>query len=178
MTDRERKEQEIEKKLEKAFDMCEQFERDINFSRQFDKNFSELICELMEKKKVFDGSDYVFIKNKTQFKDITGLGPSTYDRIVRRTDDYVPSLVTFITLCMVYDLDLAMALILRDSYGYGFNRRNRVHRAYCYLLTNCRGKSISYCNRVLESLKIEEKYYLGDKQIDKYALLYEIGLEE
>ena len=166
MTDRERRDQEIEKKLEEAFNMCEQFEKDLKFSKQFDKNFSELVCELMEKKKVSYEGKMVQIKNKSQFSEVTGLGPSTYDRIKKCTDDYVPSLATFMTLCIVYDLDLTMALILRDSYGYGFNRRNRVHRAYCYLLTNCRGKSISYCNRVLKALRIEEKYYLGDREID------------
>jgi len=165
---------EIDAQLEAAFTMCEQFERDLDFSKQFDKNYSELICELMDKKAVSDGQDNVLIQDRGQFSAITGLGPSTYDRIKRCSDDYVPSLSTFMTLCMVYDLDLAMALMLRESFGYGFNRRNRIHRAYCYLLTSCRGKSISYCNQVLKTLKIDKKYFLGDKEIDKYALQDEI----
>ncbi len=166
---------EIEEKLNKAFDICEKFERDLDFSKEFDKNYSELICELMERKAVSDGVTDVYIENRYQFTEITGLSPSIYDRIKRCSDDYVPSLVTFMTLCMVYDLDLAMALLLRESFGYGFNRRNRVHRAYCFLLTNCRGKSISYCNKALEALKIDKKYYLGDKTIDEDTVLYEIG---
>lgn len=161
--------------LDKAFDICDKFEDDLDFSKPYNKTYTELMADIIEKRKVkdFDG-EMVLIQSGIQFNTITGLGTSTYDRIKRRVENYVPSLPTFMTLCIVYDLDLTMALTLRESFGYGFNRRNRLHRAYIYLLVNCRGKSLSYCNKVLESLKIAEKYYLGDGEIDETALIDEI----
>lgn len=133
------------------------------------------------------------VRNREHFAEATGLSPSTYDRIKgaamadnEREDNersikkiaekeraqsdeklYVPGLVTFMTLCIVYQLNITMVKELRRSYGYDFNARDRVHQAYVYLLVNCRGKSIFYCNKVLEALKIDRKYYLGQERLPK-----------
>lgn len=165
---------ELQRRLDKAFDICDQFEADLSRAKDYNKCFAELMRDIMRKYKVNDGGCMVLIRNKAHFSDVTGLGPSTYDRIKRGTESYMPSLPTFMTLCIIYNLDVSMALTLRESFGYGFNKTDRLHQAYCYLLVNCRGKSISYCNKVLKSLKIDKKYFLGDRTIDKFALLDEM----
>lgn len=107
------------------------------------------------------------IRNQEHFMDVTGLGGSTYDRIKRNVTDYVPKLTTFLTLCMVYQLNMTMVRELRHSYGYDFNPKNKVHQAYIFLLVNCSGKSIPYCNRVLQALDIDKKDFLGDGYVDE-----------
>lgn len=166
---------EKEEKLKVAFDVYEKFERDFNFTKDHTKSFAKLMWEIMQNRKAayydFRGKRKpVEIQDRNCFSKVTGLGPSTYDRIRGGSDDYIPSFRTFMTLCMVYDLDLSMVTVLRRTYGYDFNFRNRVHQAYVYLLVNCKGKSLSYCNKTLESLGINEKNYLGDGRIDEQEI--------
>ena len=167
---------EMQKKLDAVFDICEQFDSDFNRSAKYTKCYAEVMWGIFENEMVNDNGKMVYIRGRDHFCDVTGLGPSTYSRIKRCKEDYVPSLQTFMTLCVIYNLDIPMALILRESFGYGFNKRNRVHQAYCYLLVNCRGKSISYCNKVLKILNpnVKGNYLLGNGEIDEYALIEEV----
>lgn len=167
--------QTLEEKIEAAFDVYDKFEKDLSRARDYNETYSQKMRKLMKEQAVRDNEKYVFLNNKSIFTDITGLGPSTYHRIMA-IDDYVPSLATFMTLCMVYDLDLAMAVTLRETLGLRFSKTDRLHMAYCYLLVNCRGKSLSYCNKVLQALKIEKKYFLGDGEIDETALIEELNI--
>lgn len=167
-------------KLQAAFDIvAEQFQKDYEFSKKRSECFSKLMWDIIvEREVVYPLSTGKVIlkkiKNRDDFYGITGLGPSTFDRIKRNVETYVPSLRTFMTLCMVYELDIVTAVTLRNSFGYGFNARDKLHQAYCYLLVNCRGKSISYCNKVLEVLGVKDKDYLGDRTIDEFELMDEL----
>lgn len=161
-----------EKKLKEAFDVYENFKSDFDFTQQHSKSFAELMWEIMRERKVTyltptKKQVSAHIRDRNHFANVTGLGPSTYDRIKSGRDDYVPSIKTFMTLCIIYDLNITMVKNLRHTYGYDFNAKDQVHQAYIYLLVNCRGKSLSYCNKTLEALGIEEKYYLGDGRIDE-----------
>lgn len=171
--------QEQKEKLRKAFDVYESFQSDFDRTDRYTQSFAQRMWEIMQSDKVtyFDSRGKlvsVFIRDRDHFSEVTGLGPSTYDRIKGDKLDWVPSIQTFMTLCMVYQLNITMVRELRHSYGYDFNPKNRVHQAYVYLLVNCRGKSLSYCNKVLKALGIEEKHYLGDGTIDEETVVKEI----
>lgn len=168
MTDKEK-----EEKLKKAFDIYESFQTDFEYTNRHTTSFAEAMWEIIENEKATYVNDehnreiHARIRDRNNFTEATGLGPSTYDRIKSRADDYVPSIKTFMTLCMIYQLNVTVVRELRQSYGYDFNAKDKIHQAYVYLLVNCRGKSLFYCNKVLKSLGVEEKYYLGDGTIDE-----------
>ena len=157
--------------LEQALKMYkEEFQFDYEYTSRHTKSFSAIMKEIIEKEKAtyFKPTGkkiHKKISDRNTFAEVTGLGPSTYDRIKSGSDDYVPSLKTLMTLCMVYQLNMTMVRELRRSYGYDFNAKDRTHQAYIYLLVCCRGKSLNYCNQVLRALGVEEKYYLGDGTI-------------
>ena len=65
------------------------------------------------------------------------------------------------TVCVAYKLDLMLSQALFSSLGVEFSRFNKRDYAYTFLLTNCRGKSISQCNEILKALGIEKQYWLG-----------------
>ena len=161
-------------RLNSAFNIIKQFEDDFSRTRSYNHTYSELMRKLMMEQAVDYYGKPMIVDNKYLFNEVTGLGYSTFYRI-NRDASYIPSLATFVTLCMVYKLDISMAITLRETMGLIFSRTNRLHQAYCYLLVNCRGRSLSYCNKVLQSLSIEEKYFLGDKTIDELELLNEIS---
>ncbi|MBO6266853.1 MAG: hypothetical protein J6M06_01335 [Synergistaceae bacterium] len=167
-------------KLEKAFEDYEQeFTNDFNYTNRHTKSYAACMWEIMEKEDAiyFDENGQrkkVKIRDRDRFEEITRLGESTFDRIKADKEGWVPSLRTFMTLCMVYCLNMTMVEKLRASYGYGFNAKDRVHQAYIFLLTKCRGKSLSYCNGVLDSLEIDKKYFLGDGTIDKDTIIQEL----
>ena len=151
--------------------LCEDFKRELDRTKKYTKPFAASMWEIMKNEKVTYVSPNgtlisTIVRDGNHFSEITGLGPSTYNRIKSCADDYVPSLRTFITLCVVYQLNMTMVTELRRSFGYDFNAKDRTHQAYIYLLVNCRGKSISYCNKVLAAFGIEKKYFLGDGTID------------
>lgn len=171
---------EQKEKLKKAFDIYDSFQSEFERTGRHTQSIANRMWEVIktEKATYIDPKSgktlAVFIRNGDHFSEITGLGPSTYDRIKRGTDEWVPSLTTFMTFCMVYQLNITLVKELRHSFGYDFNPRNRVHEAYVYLLVHCQGKSLMYCNNVLKALGIEDKYYLGDGTIDEEAIVNEI----
>lgn len=172
--------QEQKEKLEKAFDVYDSFQSRLDRTGRHTQSVAKRMREYIEDEEVtyFDserGKEITtHIRNRDQFSKITGLGPSTYDRIKKGTDSWMPAMTTFMTFCMIYRLTLTEVKELRHSFGHDFNPQNKVHEAYVYLLVNCLGKSLMYCNKVLEALKVEEKHYLGDKTIDEEAILSEI----
>ncbi len=169
------------KELMKAFDVYESFQNDFEYTNRHTQSYAQRMWEIMESERITyrrpNGKiATTFIRDKNHFSEVTGLGSSTYDRIKYEArkggkDTYAPSLKTFMTLCMVYQLNITMVKELRRSFGYDFNPKDRLHQAYVYLLVNCRGKSLSYCNKVLETLGIEETYYLGDGTIDEKTII-------
>ena len=148
--------------MKKTFDDYKrEFVSDFQYTERHTKSYAACMWGIMEKEDAiyFDQHGQrkkVKIRDRNRFSEVTGLGPSTFDRIKADAPGWVPSLKTFMTLCEVYCLNITMVEKLRASYGYGFNAKDRVHQAYVYLLMKCRGKSLSYCNRVLEALEIEK----------------------
>jgi len=166
-------------KLQKAVDVYDSFQSDFDYTNRHTKSYAEAMWEIIESEKVsYLGPNgkliTSFIRDGNHFEEVTGLSASTYDSIMRNVENYVPSLTTFMTLCMVYQLNMTMVRELRHSYGYDFNAKSRIHQAYIYLLVNCRGKSLSYCNKVLQALGIERKHYLGDGTIDEDAVNFDV----
>lgn len=163
--------EQMQGQLEQALEMYKmEFQFDYEYTSRHTKSFSAIMKEIIEKEKAtyFNAKGEKIhdqISDRNTFAEATGLGPSTYDRIKSGSDNYVPSLKTLMTLCMVYQLNMTMVRELRRSYGYDFNAKDRTHQAYIYLLVCCRGKSLNYCNQVLRALGVEEKYYLGDGTI-------------
>lgn len=174
----------IKEILDKVFAaVYDRFLADFQCTNRHTQSFAQRMWNIMESEKVTyigpQGKQIKsLIRDKNHFAEVTGLGTSTYERIkfAAKSDDnnYVPSLKTFLTLCMVYQLNITVVRELRRSYGYDFVPNNRIHQAYIYLLVNCRGKSLSYCNRVLKALKIDRKYYLGDGTIDQDTIIQEL----
>lgn len=171
--------EEKEKKLSAAFDVYESFQKDFDYTNRHTKSFAESMWKIIEKEQATylapNGKQITtHIRDRNHFSEITGLGPSTYDRIKKGKDDYVPSIRTFMTLCMVYALNITVVRDLRHTYGYDFNAKNRLHQAYIYLLVNCRGRSLSYCNQVLKVLGVDHTDFLGDGTIDEDEIAFDI----
>lgn len=167
-----------EEKLKEAFEKYKSFESEFDRTKKYTESYAQRMQKIMEEEKAIyycDGKwKASFIRNRDHFAEITGLGLATYDRIKYNVPGWVPSIKTFMTLAMIYRLNITIVRELRNSYGYDFNPQKRTDQAYVYLLVNCMGKSISYCNKVLEVLGIDKKYYLGDGTIDEGAVVAEV----
>lgn len=167
-----------EEKLQKSFEKYKSFENEFYCTKTHTESYAKRMWKIIENEKAIyfcDGKwNASIIKDRNGFAEVTGLGPSTYDRIRYDSVDWVPSIKTFMTLCMIYQLNITIVRELRNSYGYDFNPQRRVDQAYVYLLVKCMGKSLSYCNKVLAVLGIEKKYYLGDGTIDEDTVAAEV----
>ena len=138
----------------------EKFVKDYELTLKNNKPFHEIVKEIMKDRNL----------TIEQLVDKSGLATQTVHRLRSGKTknnkgvevEYFPYLNTIISFAIACDLDMLMTITLLDSLGYGFRRTYDVHYAYCYLIVNCRGKSISECNEVLEQLGIDEKYQLRD----------------
>lgn len=127
-----------------------EFRKDYEKSTKYNKSFQTLIREILEN------------ETERSFADKTELSENMLYRLKNQVDEKdPPQRSTLISVCVGYNLDLMMAQALLYSLGLGFSRNNKRDYAYSFLLTRCRGKSISECNEILKKLDIEEKYYLG-----------------
>jgi len=151
-----------------SFSMYNDFMQDYERTLKHNQRFGAIMSKIMKEEFAYEFlDDHTLIKrkitNKIIFQRVTKLSTSVYDRITAKegNNDYIPSMVTLMTLCVVYSLDMPMVITLLDSLGLRFKRTNVVHHAYCYLIANCRGKSIDDCNKVLQELNIDKKYHLG-----------------
>lgn len=128
--------------------------------KQFEDSY-ELLCETNEPfhikmQKVFDKREI----NASKFVECTGLYRQYYSKF--RSVGYVPNMNTFISVCMGLNLDLPTAESLLASLRHGFEKTNKLHCAYMFLLTHYQGLCIDDCNEILRSLGfVEEKYLLG-----------------
>ena len=117
----------------------QQFYKDFENSTKYNKSFNEMISEILE------GESY------TSFAEKTELNANMLYRLKKVVDISTPTQrSTVMTVCVAYKLD-----------GVEFSRFNKRDYAYTFLLTNCRGKSISQCNEILKALGIEKQYWLG-----------------
>ena len=127
-----------------------QFDRDLKNAQCYVESFRELI------NKILGNDTYLDFVSKTD------LSESMFYRIKNRAEkNDPPQRSTLISICIGYELDLAITQYLLHSLGLDFNLQNRRDYAYIFLLTQCRGKEIEECNEILKALGIEEKYLLG-----------------
>ena len=148
-----------------------EFIKDLTLLRANNESFSQKMCRIIDTQKAqdYDADGKVTWKplsNKVVFENVTQLSTSIYDRIKAYdgNNEYVPSLETVITLCMVYNLDIQMAETLLMTLGVTFKKTDKKHNAYSLLLTKHRGKNIYECNEILEQLGVERKDWLGRKK--------------
>lgn len=144
----------------------ENFERTFSINKELNYSFFDLIRKLMDEQKANDGTRMRLINSQSVFTEITGLGKLTYYRLRGERDkNYKPSLATLITVAIIYNLEFPVVETLRESYGRRFDRQDRVEQAYVTIVTECCGKSLNYCNKVLREIGISERFYLGDREI-------------
>ena len=98
--------------------------------------------------------------NVDKFCACTNLHKKFFKEFLR--EGYIPRMDTFVSMCMGFNLDLATAESLLASTRFSFDRRNKIHCAYMFLLTRYQGLCIEDCNKILNKLGIdEEKHLLG-----------------
>lgn len=122
--------------------------------------YNEMI-RLFEKKK-----DNVILIRKIYLKDqnfegITNVSRSVLSFIKKGTSR--PKLSTIITFCVSLMLDVIEAYDLIELAGYKLSQNYELDRAYAELLQDNKNGDIDACNEHLESLGIDEKYFLGVK---------------
>lgn len=94
------------------------------------------------------------------FCECTNLHKRFYNDFLR--EGYIPRMDTFVSMCMGFGLDLITAESLLASTRFSFDRRNKIHFAYMFLLSSYQGLCIEDCNKILNKLGIdEEKHLLG-----------------
>lgn len=165
------------------FSMSQAFDQDYNDILEHQSSFSEHMFKIMNSKLAIeythDGAlvRKTKISNKTIFERVTRLAPITYTRIVacakiagEKKNTYTPNLQTLMTLSIVYALDIGMVETLLASLGRQFDLKNRVHYGYLFLIANCRGKSLDYCNGVLQTFGIDKKYFVGQRAVRKQKI--------
>lgn len=91
---------------------------------------------------------------KTQFANRTWLSEKFYNMFLSPT--YMPSMSSFISMCMGLNLDLPTAESLLESLALRFNRTDKVDYAYMFLLTRYQGLNIEDCNKILIELGITD----------------------
>lgn len=133
--------------------------------KAMEKKFTEsykIMCKLNEPfhekmKKIYE---YKSINNESEFMECTELGKGVYRKLV--TKGYIPSMKTFMSMCMGLNLDLPTAESLLASLSLGFEKTDRLDCAYMFLLTHYQGLCIEDCNRILQKLGFKEaKELLG-----------------
>ncbi len=147
-----------EEQKEQVWSEYERFKEDYERSKQHNKAFDVIVTEIMTEKSytVEDLAEKSGIDTRTISRLRSGKIKSKNGE-----REYLPHVKTIIAFCIACDLDMLMAITLLESLGLSFKRRSEIHYAYCYLITNCRGKSIDECNDVLGKLKIDEEYFLA-----------------
>jgi hypothetical protein len=131
-----------------------------NMKKEFEESF-ELLSEVNE---AFHIKMQKIYKKKNmdvdKFCAYTDLHKKFYKDFL--SEGYIPRMDTFVSMCMGFGLDLATAESLLASTRFGFDKRNKIHCAYIFLLTHYQGLCIEDCNRILNELGIdEEKHLLG-----------------
>jgi len=116
-----------------------QFQKEFETYRAITPSFAAMARQLMERQHW----------NSSSFKDKTLLDDSTYSRIMNGSEKHW-SLDTVIAICVGLGVDRQTADKLLEAAGYAFGA-GRKHRAYSFLFTAFRGKSIDECNAFLES---------------------------
>lgn len=112
--------------------------------------YEQIVSGLMKKKGV----------DTCQASELTGLNETLFKNLDRPGGNILKRFV--ISIAVGFQLDVHLTEYILESCGMRFQESNKVDKAYIYLLENCKGKGIEYCNAVLRDLGIEGKDMLGE----------------
>lgn len=100
------------------------------------------------------------IDSEEEFEERTELHKKFFREFIK--PGYIPKMKTFVTVCMGLDIDFVTAESLLDSLSVKFDRTDRLHCAYMFLINNYQGLNIIDANKILKDLGFcEEKQLLG-----------------
>lgn len=124
-------------------EILKRFYEDLEKNQRMIKPFSEIVREII-------GDD-----NYMTFQYKTGLSTNMYYSLLNRTNRKSQTKKsTIVSLCIGYNVGIQVALELMHSQGSCLNPHSDIDCAYTMLLTECRGKSVEECDRILEQLNI------------------------
>lgn len=134
------------------------FKNDFNRAKKYNKPFNELMIDIINDMKL----------DAKEFASRTTLNEMYFTRV--QSPGYQPKMHNLITICMGLNFDMPMTLTLLEPLGRSFIKTNKVHYAYCRLITDYRGASIEKCNEILKRFGIDENDWLGsgNKRYKRY----------
>lgn len=146
-------------KQEAVWTEYDKFKHDYDLSVENNKKFHEIVNDIMESKNLTVESLQRISKidKRTIYRMKDGM-----IKTKTREMEYLPTLKTIIAFCIACELDMLNAITLLESLGLSFKRTSKLHYAYCYLIINCRGKSICECNNILRDFGIDKEDLLRD----------------
>lgn len=122
--------------------------------------YKEMIRLFKENKDNVISIRKIYLRDQN-FEGITNVSRSVLSFIKKGTSR--PKLSTVITFCVSLMLDVIEAYDLIELAGYKLSQNYEVDRAYAELLQDNKNGDIDACNKHLESLGIDKKYFLGVK---------------
>jgi predicted transcriptional regulator len=145
------------------------------------KAFEELVNEIKEEytktlgysdkfPKLFDNSLKMKGMSEDDFKLEAGVSTSTMNRLISgkykrggAEKNYYPTMRMIITISVACELDMFQTRKLLRSVGLNFDETRKIHYAYFYIVTHCKGKSIEHCNNVLKAMGAKRDELLGER---------------
>lgn len=112
--------------------------------------YEEIVAKLMKRKGL----------SKKDAAALTGLNEKLFSNLDKPDGKIEKRFV--VSIAVGFQLDGHLTEYILESAGMKFRESDRVDKAYIYVIENCKGKDIPYCNGVLRDLGIEEKYMLGE----------------
>lgn len=112
--------------------------------------YEEIVAKLMKRKGL----------NEKDAAALTGLNERLFFNLDKPDGKIEKRFV--VSIAVGFQLDVHLTEYILESAGMKFRESDRLDKAYIYILENCKGKDIPYCNGVLRDLGIEEKYMLGE----------------
>lgn len=112
--------------------------------------YEEIVAKLMKRKRL----------NEKDAAALTGLNESLFLGLDKPDGKIEKRFV--VSIGVGFQLGVHLTQYILESAGMKFRQTDRLDKAYMYILENCKGKDIPYCNGVLRDLGIEEKYMLGE----------------
>lgn len=122
--------------------------------------YKEMIRLFEEKKENVISIRKIHLRDQN-FEGVTNVSRSVLSFIKKGTSR--PKLSTVITFCVSLMLDVIESYDLIELAGYKLSQNYEVDRAYAELLQYYNYGDIDACNKHLESLGIDKKYFLGVK---------------
>ena len=144
--------------------MNEIFEKNKHWLKDFEKSFNE-DTEVREKfKDIFNRLVEQKHITAVEFEDKVHLNEKTFRRW--KNGEKEPKMKNFVTFCIVYEIDYALANDMMNTLEISFILTNRVHFAYYNLMKNFKycieDEKLIECNKLLDRLSIDKVYWLGN----------------